>query len=439
MGFPDNFVTKILMFPEGDYWVGFYGGGIVKFKKPDKSIDQKSLKINLNKDRKIFSVAQNDFPKLPSPIKPPTIEELKSMQAKLEKLQTPLPKIYAAYYGEDWKTQGDWIGRTFRDWAMLWAVTAPFDHPLYFSIEYYYVHPCIGPNFDGNDIIRRWIHWIKTDDRRTLYDPCYGYRRQAELGDHGEAYSMSKDGPDLWQQININHPGTFKVGMYFFNKDGHTSQNRFRDYTIEIYPSINKQLNLANWQTLSKQAELQTRQIKPLMKSRVSEFWGGVHKQFIVKGPGRYFVKIDRNYSFNTILSSISIDRLEGKPAFHEQYGIPRLCEIKYEPPELPKSYETNEGRQIGLLWNTLDRKYGVIGGMERQRKYRMAAFHAANDYGDIDDKLNQTIKSIKWKLNIWDEEQSKEWRNVMKIAYEEYLKRNPEQKLANEQYEKKK
>ncbi|MDR1483308.1 MAG: hypothetical protein LBT09_00640 [Planctomycetaceae bacterium] len=180
MGFPDNFVTKILMFSEGDYWVGFYGGGIIKPIKPYKLVDRKPLKTRFNK-QKIFSVAQNNFPKLPSKIKPPTIEELKKMQVKLDRLRKPLPKVYAAYHGEDWKTQGDWIGRTFRDWAILCAVTAPFDHPILFTTQYYSVHEFIGPHHpQKGDTIRRWIHWIKTNNPKTLYDPWYGYRRQAE-------------------------------------------------------------------------------------------------------------------------------------------------------------------------------------------------------------------------------------------------------------------
>ncbi|MDR2641718.1 MAG: hypothetical protein LBC74_02870, partial [Planctomycetaceae bacterium] len=38
---------------------------------------------------------------------------------------------------------------------------------------------------EKDDVIRRWIHWAKTDNPKTLYDPYYGYRRQAEWDDHG--------------------------------------------------------------------------------------------------------------------------------------------------------------------------------------------------------------------------------------------------------------
>jgi hypothetical protein len=183
----------------------------------------------LKKDK---SVAKKDFPKLPSTIKPPTIEELKSMQAKLERLNKPLPKVYAEYYGEDWKTQGDW--------AVLFAVTSS----------------------------------------------------------------------------------------------------------------------------------------------------------------GFYFVKIDRNYSFNTILSSVSVDRLHGEPTCEERLGIQCMCEMPYEPPPLPPHYDTGLGRQIGLLWKTLDEKYAVTGGIEKQRKRRIASYQATSGYSETSDDIKQLAKVIKWSLN---------------------------------------
>jgi hypothetical protein len=451
MGLPDNFITKILMFSEGDYWVGFYGGGIVKPIKPYKLVDRKPIQTKFNK-AKIFSVAQNDFPKLPSPIKPPTIDELKLMQTKLERLRTPLPKVYASYYGEDWKTQGDWVGRTFRDWAVLCAVTAPFDHPIYFTTEYYSVHEFIGPNFtEKDDAIRRWIHWIKTDNPKTLYDPWYGYRRQAEWDDHGEAYSWNLDGPDIWYLLRIREPGTYRIGMYFLNKDGHHSNNRMRDYVVEVYQSHQNwkmeewsRYKFSEWQNYSKIAESHVSKYKQLTKYRVRDFWGGVHKQFVVTGQEYYFVKIDRNYCFNTIVSSVSVDRLYGKQTLPEKlnFGIPLLCNVPYNPPQLSEKYSTGLGRKLGQIWNTLDQKHGFIGGIEQQRKGRVTVYQAAAKYADekeLDDggELQQLSKSLKWRLNQWDGEQRREFKNVMKKAHDELLIRVPEQRKAIKQYEK--
>ncbi|MDR2409660.1 MAG: hypothetical protein LBE13_16330, partial [Bacteroidales bacterium] len=381
-----------------------------------------------------------------------TIDELKLMQTKLENLRTPLPKVYASYYGEDWKTQGDWVGRTFRDWAVLCAVNPPFDLPIYYTDEFYSVHEFIGPNHpDKTDVIRRWVHKIKTEDQRTLYNPWFGYRCQAEWDDHGEAYSLTIDGPDLWYILRIRNKGTFKVGMYFFNKDGHNGPNRLRDYTIEIYTaplswkiSELPTYNLKDWQKYSEISELQTHKNKPLLKSRVNNFWGGVHKQFTVTGQGFYLVKIDRNYSFNTIISSVSIDRLNGNPTWHEEMGIPRLAQIPYNPPTLPQFYETGEGWQIDLLLSSLKEKYGNLNGIECQHKIKIALLHFVqsmipdkyknkkDDQDSFDDEYNNNEfillrNFLEWKLNLWNDKQRKEWRGVMRIAHEKLLRETPD------------
>jgi hypothetical protein len=438
MGYPDNLVTKVLNLGGGDYFVGFYGGGVVKSIKPYKLVDRKPAKTKFNKG-KIFSVAQNDFSKLPSPIKPPTMEELKAMQLKLDRLRKPLPKVYAAYYGEDWKTQGDWMGRAFRDWAVMCAVVSPFDHYIMSSDNYYSVHEFIGPNYQKNDVIRRWIHWMESKDQRVLWNPFFAIRRQAEWEDHGESYPWSLDGPDLWYHLDIKNEGVFRVGMYFFNKDGHHSHNRARDYMIEIYSAPRswshfgiedslKQMNI--WRDFAKLAESQVTRMSPLAKSRVREFWGGTHKYFIVKGPGKYFVKIDRNYSFNTILSAVMVDRLRGKPTRDESEGVPFLYSVDYSPPPFPASFERREPRQVKLLWQSLDNCYDKKDGMEHQRKGRIAAYVAAShDAESSDTESRDTEKqlayAIKWRLNQWDEKQRKEWRETVQRAWQHFYDTN--------------
>ena len=230
--------------------------------------------------------------------------------------------------------------------------------------------------------------------------------------------------------------------MYFFNKDGHTGHNRFRDYMIELYaaPRGGKiqewpQYKFTDWPKYSLLAESLTRTSAPLAKSRVKDFWGGVHKQFVVIGPGYYFVKIRRNYSYNTILSSISVDRLHGKPTRTEgpDYGVPMLCQVPYDPPPLPMSYESGLGRRIALLWNTSESKLDKVGSIALYRKSRIAAF----GYGTDDGSIQQLADSLKWRLNQWNEKQREEHREVMKRAHEELLRRSPDQKKAIEMYEK--
>ena len=50
----------------------------------------------------------------------------------------------------------------------------------------------------------------------------------------------------------------------------------------------------------------------PLAQTRVADFWGGVYKQFIVSGPGNYWIRIARNHSHATRLNGIFVDKLAG-------------------------------------------------------------------------------------------------------------------------------
>lgn len=54
----------------------------------------------------------------------------KQCKRNLTELKKPLPKIYAAYFDEDWKTKGNWLGRTTINWAIMCAGASPLDHEV---------------------------------------------------------------------------------------------------------------------------------------------------------------------------------------------------------------------------------------------------------------------------------------------------------------------
>jgi hypothetical protein len=194
----------------------------------------------------------------------------------------------------------------------------------------------IGLNTPKDDVIRHWVHWLKTDNHRTLYDPFVGSRRQAEWDDHGEVYKLTMDGPDLWYMINFKKAGVYRLSMYFFNKDGHSGNNRMRDYLVEIFPfqkSASK--SDSDWRKLAIESEKLARD-KALARSRVKDFWGGNYKTFVVTGSSAYAVKVDRNYSFNTILSSVMVDRMIGEENYYDAKTTPWIY-VDYKPPKLPK------------------------------------------------------------------------------------------------------
>jgi hypothetical protein len=298
------------MFSEGDYWVGFYGGGIIKPTKPYKLVDRKPLKTKFNKT-KIFSVAQNDFPNLPSKNKLPTTEELRAMFYKLQKPRGLSKSVKVLTLNDDWRTRGDWIDRYGRYSAVLCAqagagmdLFSGYRLPQMRSICF------IGRNFkEKGDQIRRWVHWLETNDNRVLQCEDLGGRKQAEWDDHKENYPMSLDGPHLYGVFKIPK-GKYILSLYFFNKDGHNDNNRFRDYVVTV-----KTAKLQNiiWNEPQKNNALVEEIFKKDENSdslRIREFWGGVYKRFFcqVDKDEYVLVRIDSAYSFNTIVSGVFFD-----------------------------------------------------------------------------------------------------------------------------------
>jgi hypothetical protein len=395
------------------------------------------------------------YPPFPTSPKPLTLDEIKKMKVRInlvtrEYLETP----YAAYLGEDWKTQGDWTGRIYREWAIACATQAPWDTIFFYPNRDYDVQCWIGPNHLNKWDALRHYNRGNNYNPKTLWNSVSGVRRQAEWDDHGEAYPWHIDGPDLWYWLKINHKGTFRISMYFVNPDGHDGANRMRDYLIEFYPTDmqwqhqrftteppgvpSKPVTIDMLPLIGIEGEKFARQNPPLARSRVRNFWGGVHVQFIVTGPHNYFVKIDRNYSFNTIMSSVTIDQVSGEPteAVRDNYGIPYLP-VPYPPPEFPKNAneQNNYTRLFNINWSMLDVSYGFKDGIKIQRKNRIMLYQTAlamvkkNKEGENSIIHNkywlQYERAMKWNLNLWDEEQRKEWKETMRQGWNKLYNTN--------------
>ncbi|MDR2172303.1 MAG: hypothetical protein LBP59_19335 [Planctomycetaceae bacterium] len=427
---PDNYITAICPMPDGQYLTGSYGGGVVLLQKTETdaiiSVTKNNEQItpNANNSQKIIP--------LPTPQQKLDIDELYKLSHKLATKIKKTPKVYAKYWADDWKTGGDWFGRISNEWAILCATSAPLDRYVYHSRNFYNVTGFIGPNHNANDDLRRWVYKIETDDERAPYDPLNGNRRFSEWDDHGEAYAWSKDGPDLWYVLEINHSGVFRLGMYFVNMDGHDGSNRWRDYLIEIYPSDKGCSAIdSDRQVLSKYAESQIATVTPLARTRVKNFWNGVYKNFIVNGPAKYLVKIDRNYSFNTIMSGIFIQQIHGEPTDDTKFGIPKLY-AHYYPPTFPDYFEDAESRVMWETWIELDKKWINDDAIDCQWKYRVAVYVAATraaQENEAPDDVKKLAKCLKWRLNQWDAEQRSMWNYMTKLGYEKLLNNNPQLK----------
>jgi hypothetical protein len=206
--------------------------------------------------------------------------------------------VVAVALPDDWRTQGDWYGidkwHDFRygEWhAHLCAVSSPFDST--WGRKGVAMAGRLGLNKTKDDGLRHWIHWEKTDNPRTHKVSYQGYRRQAEWDDYGEAYPLTHEGPHLYITV-IVPVGTVYLVLYFFNKDGHEGNNRWRDYLITIKHDSDPEADFARNRVLA--------------RGRVCHFWGGVYKVFAVQGGQTYTIQIHDNWSFNTIVSGVFVD-----------------------------------------------------------------------------------------------------------------------------------
>lgn len=380
-------------------------------------------------------------PPWPSVQKSPPLSELRNISKRLTSIRKTIVPPNSGFFYEDWKTQGNWFGHYGTESAILCATSAPSDDVAAYSKKPYSVWDFIGPHRASDDALRHWIHWLKTENPKTLYVPQLGYRRQAEWDDHGEAYPMSHDGPDLWFLLELESEGIYSLSLYFFNKDGHTGHNRHRDYLIEIYPAPAEQQDIKDifeeWPRLSEIAHRTSQNTAPLAKTRLRDFWGGAYKVFCIAGPSKYFVRIKRNYSFNTILSLVAIDCLKGE-SMTERMGIPLMHRYSYAAPRVTHLSLSEKALTVLEAWKSLDDSYDKVDCIKYQRKARIGACCLAKELSveDPPQDLN-SLKYIEWHLKQWNDEQRLNWNRMADETCRLHLKANPhllsEQDSSNE------
>ena len=348
-GLPDDYVTAILPCLGSGPYVATYGGGVVKL---EQGPDVKTLAVGRAQSgpfRPVIGVAAGSGlsqpparrpAPFPSPARAPDLAAFNAMLQELALVRPAREKQQPTVVAleDDWKTQGQWVGRYGRYWVVLcanWSQAFKGYHVEMndvwgagWGVRY---DARIGPNCDRGDSLRHWIHWLYTKDNRSLeMSPTYLHsrvlsnyttwdvdRRQSEWDDHGEAYPMSKDGPHLYCSLEVPQ-GLFYLSLYDFNKDGHTGNNRFRDYYVSVRPHPGR-LSLdtrgSNWFVLRSFFDLSEFDEKPeLAHCRIKDFWGGVYKRFLVRGPTRLAIRVGRNNSFNTILAGVMLDLVEEMP-----------------------------------------------------------------------------------------------------------------------------
>ncbi len=346
------------LLPLGDFkaLVGTYSDGLVFAADVPKFTPTKEEQAAYDKRRswRLEALTANllpTTPKLPSPAKAPSLDDLKAMLASVSQVKPLDAKTpFVAVQDEDWTTQGDWIGRYGRAWADLCAMNSPRDYlwgagaqPISYKLQ-------IDPREKGN-ALRYWIHWGSTSNRRALeMPPVYGdsrrvqgaakdgeLRRQSEVDDNGETTPLWKEGPHIYATLTIP-AGMWKLSFYNHNKDGHDALNRMRDYAISlrVHPDgkpLDDVSDFSNWTELA--------------HSRQRDFWGGVYKRFAVRGPVTLTMRLDKNNSLNTILAGLFLDEDSEEP--NPYFNKPQVIEVAAQQPD-------EEAQNVNDLWQTLEK-----------------------------------------------------------------------------------
>jgi hypothetical protein len=268
----------------------------------------------------------------------------------------------------------------------------------------YNVEGSVGPHHVPGDSLCHWLHWLTTDNPNTLWNPCVGHRRQAEWDDNGEVLPRGHEGPDVRAMVEIP-AGVHQVALYFFNKDGHTTTNRHRDYVLQ----------LKRWSADEKDLE----QSPILARARVHDFWGGHYKLFAISGPGKFLLQVGRNHSVNTTVSAVLIDRLSGE---HEGLNqilysrpMPWMGDLFYDPPAL-------DAKDAPALWQACENNRGTRGQLISNGMLRVLACRQAASVGSP-----ANLAALRWRAHLWVDGDREEFRTMMARAWEETLKMNPQ------------
>jgi hypothetical protein len=320
-----DYGRAILTMPDYRPWLASYGEGLLRAAEP-----RRLSHLTAHRDYSDITNPVGDAP-FPTPARAPDLAELNSLLKEVEAVPTArLTNGSVIPLADDWRTEGEWQGRYGRFWIVLCANWAPKDDVWGAGWNVIY-NAHIGTNHAPGDTLRYWIQWLATADNRCLeMSPTYldsrvrrklttwdVNRRESEWDDHGEDYSMNKDGPHIYCSLSIP-AGLFYLSLYEVDPNGHSSSMRFRDYEISIRPHPGRASldgHYGNVTILRSFYDLAEFDQKPeLAHARAHDFYGGVYKRFLVRGPTKLAIQINRNYSFNTILPGVMLDLVDELP-----------------------------------------------------------------------------------------------------------------------------
>ena len=367
MGAPPYITALLPLNPQQPY-VALYQHGLAQIPVPRQVPNPTAAEGSKTETpRNGAAVAQ-----LPSPRPAPALDELNALLQKVRAVPAADEDANpVTLLADDWRTQGDWLGRYGRYYARLHAMLSPDDYEWGAGAQSTEFAARIGAHITPGDSLRYWVQWLYTEDARSLeMPPVYldsrviaglvptaaSIRRQSELDDHGEAYPITHQGPDLYLTLKVPQ-GAFYLSLYDCNKDGQGYSNRWRDYRVSVRPHP---------------ADLPMESIKgfeewpELASGRIRDFWHGVYKRFLVSGPQTLTIQVNRNYSHNAILAGAFLDQVSEEPepyfaqptltlAQERQARRARTAQLQLDH-RADVAAVTTEAEAVEAIWRELER-----------------------------------------------------------------------------------
>jgi hypothetical protein len=341
-------------------------------------------------------------PPLPTSAPPPSPDEARVFSNQIGKLIAEISAGEAYFLCDDWRTEGDWVGHYGSAFAKICGINSKDED--YALQANYDVTLDIGPHHAPDDKgVDQYMPGTGVNDLHSLYSLELGAHQNGEDNDwtfNLDTYPESYAGPDLWARVTVPD-GVQCLSFYFHNYDGHGHvNNKYRDYDVEILPDLGD--------------PAKTAAAPPLARTRVTDFWGGVYKQFLVCGPANFVVRIGRDRSFVTKVQGIFLDRVTG----HQQDNpgkLPGFDSVTYQIPDEPQTDPKQPlAKSAAALWDDLDASLGMRGAVPLQMPFHLWCYRAAVA-GDAPPAL---LARWRWELGIWNDEDRKNFDDAMKAAH---------------------
>ncbi len=333
----DTYVQAILPLPNGQVLIGRYGSGVSMIKPPKLAKWLRPGKhIRFNRIIRPGVMEMPVMVQFPRAAAVPTVKQIIALRNALLKI-----KPYEAATSEiiplndDWRTRGNWIDQYGRMWSLQYSMTGLDTGGGYDDMCFVRSNAWVNTHWRRGEAARHWLvtGWRNSTDPRTLQDLFHGGRTESNDDDHGETYSSTINGPNLYQTIDMP-AGQYVFSVYLYNDDGHYgSGNRLRDYILQVSntPELARAIDRIGWYGKHHiQPAGAFARSRPTALSRCEYFNGGVYKRFFINvAPagvrycglemGCVTLCIHRNYSLNAICEGLFIDPLGRLPSV--RYG----------------------------------------------------------------------------------------------------------------------